>query len=119
MIELLENVGFIILGLCGLIFLIAGLIQIKFPPKKINSLYGYRTSSSMQSEAAWNFAQIYSAKLSIKVGIIMIAFAFASLLFHVFSNDNQVWISLIIIFTLTGILIFSTEKKLKEKFGKK
>lgn len=111
--------GFIILGLCGLIFLIAGIVQLKFPPKKINSLYGYRTSSSMHSQEAWDFAQKYSAKVSILVGIIMILLGFIALLLPGISRDFQVWISLLIIFTLVGVLILSTEKKLKQKFDKK
>jgi len=115
--DFFKNPGFIILGLCGLIYLIAGLIQIKFPPREINSLYGYRTSSSMRSKEAWNFAQRYSAKFSIVISIIMIGFALTSLLFPVLSADYQVWISLTIILALTGFMIYSTEKKLKQKFG--
>ena len=33
--------------LCGFLFIIAGYILLKFPPKNINSLYGYRTSSGI------------------------------------------------------------------------
>ncbi len=35
-------------NLIGAIFIIAGLIMLIFPPKKINSLYGYRTPRSMK-----------------------------------------------------------------------
>lgn len=113
------NAGFITLGLCGLIFLITGIIQLKFLPKKINSLYGYRTSSSMRSQEAWDFAQKYSAKVSIWVGVIMIMFGFIFLFLPNIPNDYQVWISLFIIFTLVAFLIISTEKKLKKKFANK
>jgi uncharacterized membrane protein len=50
--------------LCGLLFIIAGYILLKFPPKNINSLYGYRTSSSMENQEKWDFAQNYSSKES-------------------------------------------------------
>ncbi|MBI5661767.1 MAG: SdpI family protein [Ignavibacterium album] len=110
---LIQNPGFAILVLCGIIFLIAGLIQLKYPPKRINSLYGYRTSSSMRSKEAWNFAQKYSAKISIWAGLIMILFAIIFLQFPNISKEYQVWFSLIIIFGLVGILIFLTEQKLK------
>ncbi len=113
------SAGFIILGLCGLIFLFAGIVQTKFPPKKINSLYGYRTSSSMRSQEAWDYAQKYSAKVSIWVGVIMIIFGLIFLLLPNISNDYRVWFSLLIIFTLVAFLIISTEIKLKRKFGKK
>ena len=33
-----------------------------WPPKKINMTYGYRTTRSMKSQSAWDFAQKYSAK---------------------------------------------------------
>ena len=51
--------------LVGIVFILAGSIMYVFPPKKINSFYGYRTASSMQSQQKWNFAQTYSAKLTI------------------------------------------------------
>jgi uncharacterized membrane protein len=114
--ELIKNPGFVILGSCGFIFFISGLIQLKFPPKDINSLYGYRTKSSMKSKEAWNFAQKYSAKISIWIGTIMILLGIVSFLFPIISNDFQVLISLLIIFISVGLLIFSTEKKLKQKF---
>lgn len=117
--ELFKNPGFIILGLCGFIFFVSGFIQLKFPPKNINSLYGYRTKSSMQSKEAWDFAQRYSAIISIWIGVIMILLGVCSLMFPLLSNNFQVWVSLVIIFSSAGILIFSTEQKLKEKFIKK
>ena len=56
------NPLFLILTLSGGIFLLAGYIQFRFPPKKINHLYGYRTSTSMRSQECWDFAQTFSAK---------------------------------------------------------
>lgn len=117
--EFFKNSGFVILSLCGFIFFVSGLFQLKFPPKNINSLYGYRTKSSMQSKEAWDFAQKYSAIFSIWIGAIMILLGFCSLLIPFLTNDSQVWLSLLIIFTSVGFLIFSTEQKLKEKFNKK
>ena len=51
----------LILILTGFIFYVAGLIQAKYPPKKINHFYGYRTSTSMRSQEIWDFSQQYSA----------------------------------------------------------
>lgn len=61
--------------LVGIVFILAGAIMYVFPPKKINSFYGYRTASSMQSQQKWNFAQTYSAKIMMLTGLI---FAFLS-----------------------------------------
>ncbi len=49
----------------GIAFLIVGLALFWFPPKKINNLYGYRTSRSRRNIESWNFAQRYSAKVTI------------------------------------------------------
>lgn len=56
----------------GAILLLTGLILLKFPPKRINGLYGYRTTRSMSSQKNWDFAQKYSAKLMAKSGTLLI-----------------------------------------------
>jgi len=43
----------------------------KFPPKKINSIYGYRTASSMKNQLRWDFAQLYASKQMIKYGLLL------------------------------------------------
>ena len=68
----------LILSTGGLIFLLAGVIQQRFPPKKINHLYGYRTATSMKSQESWNFAQQYSAKKMMEMGTFITALGFLS-----------------------------------------
>lgn len=41
-----------------LIFLIAGLMVWRFPPR-YGETYGYRTKLSQSSEQAWDFAQVF------------------------------------------------------------
>jgi len=71
----MENIAigpFLLLdALTGIIFILVGFILTKYPPKEINSLYGYRTSKSMKSQEAWDFAQIYSSKLMVKSGVFL------------------------------------------------
>lgn len=55
----------------GTLFLLVGILLKLFPPKKINSFYGYRTSSSMKSEENWKFAQNYAAIEAMKSGVAM------------------------------------------------
>lgn len=43
----------------GPLLLILSYLFKRFPPKKINHLYGYRTPRSMQSQEAWNCANQY------------------------------------------------------------
>ena len=56
-----DNPLFLIPVMTGVIFIVAGWIMMKFPPKDINSLYGYRTKNSMKNKERWAFAQKYSA----------------------------------------------------------
>ena len=65
--------GAIPLFLVGLFFSLAALITMKFPPKKINGIYGYRTSRSMKSQENWDIAQRYSSRLMLKQGLVMLA----------------------------------------------
>lgn len=60
----------------GMVFAIAGFIFKVLPPKKINSVYGYRTSTSMKNQDTWNVAQKYSANSMITLGITCIALGF-------------------------------------------
>ena len=46
-----------------------------WPPKKINMTYGYRTTRSMKSQSAWDFAQKYSAKWMTVLGGMSLALA--------------------------------------------
>ncbi|TWR24088.1 SdpI family protein [Mucilaginibacter achroorhodeus] len=58
--------------LVGAIFILAALIQKQFPPKKINSLYGYRTPLSMKNQQNWDEGNRYSAKLMLKLGFFLL-----------------------------------------------
>lgn len=58
--------------LVGAIFILAALIQKRFPPKKINSLYGYRTPLSMKHQQNWEEGNRYSAKLMLKLGFFLL-----------------------------------------------
>ena len=57
-----------LLFLCAGIFLVTGLIMWKFPPKEINSLYGYRTRASMEDDASWELAQKVSTNWMLRIG---------------------------------------------------
>ncbi|WP_425269344.1 SdpI family protein [Flavobacterium limicola] len=65
--------------LCGSIFIIVGFILYGYPPKKINYLYGYRTSSSMKNSEVWTFSQKYASVKMIQSGFILLVVSFAGL----------------------------------------
>jgi len=58
--------------LIGIIMYLIGSMMQKFPPKKINSWYGYRTESSMKNQQTWDEATSYSAKIMTVAGMILI-----------------------------------------------
>ena len=47
----------------GPLILVITLIIARYPPKKINHLYGYRTTRSMLNQDCWDFANKYSTVL--------------------------------------------------------
>ncbi len=110
------NTLFQITCLLGLIFIIAGLLLYKFPPKKINPLFGYRTRQSMGSIEKWNFAQFYSSILMMKSGLFLIGIAFLSLCITI-SETISVIIGIVCLLAITIYLFVKTEKKLKQKFN--
>ena len=106
-----------ILLLTGGCFSLAGYITKRFPPKKINHLYGYRTKTSMRNQEVWDFAQRYSASEMIKLGIIMLILAgFAWFAEVQFKGDIFVAIGLTVIFPL--VMLFQIETELKKRFPK-
>lgn len=61
----------------GLLMAAAGILVTFFPPKSINSLYGYRTKRSMADESQWKEGNRFSALLMILFGLISAAAGFA------------------------------------------
>ena len=115
MIDFSEYTVLLILVTAGLIFYIAAWIQAKYPPKKINHFYGYRTKTSMKSQEIWDFAQQYSAEKLKRCGLFLILIGIAS---AVFSMNGMVifWVGLSIVVLAPIYTIIQVEKKLKEKF---
>ena len=103
--------------LCGLVFLSMGFIMQKWPPKEINSLYGYRSGSSMKSQERWDFAQAFSAKQMIKCGAAMIVTGVVMALFS-FHIGVIMAVGITLLLVLTVYLMYSTEAAIKKRFGK-
>ncbi|MDP4629843.1 MAG: SdpI family protein [Flavobacteriales bacterium] len=84
----------------------------KFPPKKINSIYGYRTARSMKSQENWDIAQRYSSRLMLKQGIVMLAIG-GMLITLPISDEVSALISVSLFIISVIVLFVQTEKKLK------
>jgi uncharacterized membrane protein len=104
--------GALPLFIVGFVFALAAFITLKFPPKKINSIYGYRTSRSMKNQENWDLAQRFSSQLMLKQGLIMLATAF---LLEVLPIPMEVatLISMLLLVISVIILFVQTEKRLK------
>lgn len=97
-----------------LISFIVILIFAIFPPKSINSWYGYRTVRSMKNKEQWSFAQKYSAKLGlIIISIVLIIQCVLYLIYGSTSVTDLTTVGLWLIGMV--ILIFSVENKLKKR----
>lgn len=101
----------------GVIFSIIGIIFYFFPPKKINYIYGYRTSTSMESQERWDFAQKYSAIKMIQGSVFLLAVSGLGLLFSL-SQSQQVLIGFTALIVHIVGMFYLTEKALKKQFPK-
>jgi uncharacterized membrane protein len=109
------NPLFIVNGLTALIFIVGGFILVKYPPKKINQLYGYRTESSMKNQARWDFAQKYAAQQMKLYGFILGLIALAGPFLPL---PELVGVGLALVCVIGGsiLLILSVERGIKNNF---
>jgi uncharacterized membrane protein len=87
----------VVLFLFLVLFIISFLFY-KYPPKKINGLYGYRTYQSMQNQENWDFANTISSKFMLKSTILSFILAL------IFQNTTSIFIDYKI-FIILGIYI--------------
>jgi uncharacterized membrane protein len=102
----------------GFVFLILGGIMYLFPPKKPNSLYGYRTTRSMNSLPAWQFSQKYAAAKMMQVGLLYLLFSMLGIWYTFAEIGPNVAGSCIVISGIVFLLV-STELALKSNFPNK
>jgi len=99
----------------GLIFFVIGLLFKILPTKKINSIYGYRTASSMRNIDTWRAANKYSAVFMILegiglmiIGLIIPKFAASG------ATGTGITVGILILFII--VLFVATEKHLHRNF---
>lgn len=101
-----------------LIFLSIGWYQSKYPPKSINSLYGYRTARSMKSQKNWDFAQSMSAQMMMSfayyLGSSLIAISMTAMYLD-FPFESIIPMQLVLMVISLVIMFYICERKL-EKF---
>lgn len=96
----------------GLLFLLSILFY-KFPPKKINSLYGYRTVKAMQNQQIWDFANgIFNKNLLIYSGISLLG----SVLLASFTSKELTWQPMLLVLLSVLVSIIKTERGLSDNY---
>ncbi len=108
---LADRIGIVAL-LTGIIFIFAGLIMMKYPPKKINELYGYRMPSVMKSQERWDFAQKFSSVKSFQLGVVLFVVSFINQL-------QSCIIGIGVMILGCAYMVFVTEKAIKKNFPNK
>jgi len=96
----------------GLLFVLS-LIFWKFPPKKINSLYGYRTHKAMLNQDIWDFANtVFNKNLVVYSFFSLIG----GLLFAYLSPEKTSWQPMVLVLLSILVSIIKTERLLKDNF---
>jgi uncharacterized membrane protein len=111
----IESPWTITLVLTGLIFTLSGYVLRKFPPKKINWLYGYRTRSAMKSQERWDFAQVRAGREMTSIGTILILLGCAGPWLP-FSPSVAVGFALFLVIIFAFIPVIRVEAALKQRF---
>ena len=107
-----QNQLYIALGYCAFMLFLAWVLK-KFPPKKINHLYGYRTNRSMKSQLAWESANKYSSLVFFNV--CLYSFLIPVVFYFLYPQLN-VLITIVINTLLLLYVLYATEKYLKTRF---
>ena len=108
-----QNQLYMALGYCAFMLLLGWLLK-KFPPKKINHLYGYRTQRSMKNQATWEAANTYSSLVFFKVSLY--SFFIPVGLYFLYPQLNVLITIVTNTLLLLYVLIYATEKQLKTRF---
>lgn len=97
------------------VFLITGFITYKFPPKKINYLYGYRTNASMKTQERWDFAQKYSSTQMIITALKLVVL---SMILPWFNSNfkTNLFLQIVLIIVALGFMFYKIEKAIKINF---
>ena len=111
------NLGLAIVHLLiGPLMLLISYIFAKYPPKKINDLYGYRTNRSMRNQDCWDFANRYSIRLMWKISLLT---CLVQAIGVIFLDEGLALLTATIVLVTTLIYsVYLTEKALKNTFDK-
>lgn len=112
----LSNALFMVPASTGLVFIVVGFFMHRFPPKKINGLYGYRTAKSMKSQDHWDFAQRFASIEMMRAGGILLLASLLGLVFDL-TEDVGTLVGLGILILAIILMVVRVEQAIKRRFG--
>ncbi len=92
------------------------LIAKKYPPKNINSFYGYRTNRSMKNVDTWQEANTYTNRLFVPVGILTLITVLISAILPGVPLGRVTTITTCVLVTLSLSILGITEWHLYKTF---
>ena len=102
--------------LIGQLMLLISYIFAKYPPKKINDLYGYRTKRSMRNQDCWDFANRHSIRLMWKISLLTCVVQTIGVI--LLDEGVALLTATIVLVTTLIFIVYLTEKALKNTFDK-
>lgn len=99
--------------LIGIIFTVIAILHRIFPPKRINPVYGYRSSSAMRNQETWDIANRRAATLSIVGGLFLTFVGFIAG-FVPSLNQSYTELAVLLLIIVIGLIAFLTEKEIKK-----
>ena len=101
----------------GPLMLVISLIFFYFPPKKINLIYGHRTTLSMKNQDTWNEANKRSIHMMLLVSALTCILQLIGIIFNINLETTILYAT---VFLVAGLIIgvIVIEKQLKTIFDK-
>lgn len=96
---------------------VLGYVFLKYPPKKINCFYGYRTARSMRNVETWAYAHRMCGKIWIKAGPLLFVLILFSKTFLKISEELLSLIHMGVLIFILFSTIFLVESRMKRKFS--
>jgi hypothetical protein len=106
------------------IVLLVSLLYTLFPPRKINSLYGYRTPRSMLNQDTWAVANqlapkaLITVQIGIGVLIVLVGVLHKYEIVSIFNNEDSFYLASMVLATASVTSVFFiVEKNLTKLFN--
>jgi uncharacterized membrane protein len=102
---------------CGPLMLFFSFIYLKYQPKEISTIYGYRTTTSMCNNDIWEFANKESAKYMIIASLATIIFQLLGIILN-YTSEDFLPLSYGFLIISLGLSIWKTEIEINKVFDK-